>query len=352
MENLCDKIVVVKGFQDYTRDEVRGILKKVKLSPSLADVLFFRAYRGNLTSWGVMDDFSPGKIRIFEEYLPLIKAEIAEEREGPDGSRKYVVRYRDGKEVETVLLKIGLGKTLCISTQVGCPVGCPFCATGRMGFYRNLTAGEIVEQVRVVSQRIFPERISRLVFFGMGEPFINYREMRKALHILMDNAGANFSRRKIALSTVGIKPVLEKWTEEGPETGLAVSLHAVRPELRKRLIPFAGCYELDELLSLLRWYTNGRGKQRKVMIEYVLLRGVNDGQGDAKKLGQILQGIRGKVNVICYNPVEGALFIRPEWEEAVAFVEEIRRSGFPAYLRESRALEITGACGQLMRNYG
>ncbi|MFN4182762.1 MAG: 23S rRNA (adenine(2503)-C(2))-methyltransferase RlmN, partial [bacterium] len=252
----------------------------------------------------------------------------------------------------SVLLPMGSGYSLCISTQVGCPVGCPFCATGKMGFYRNLTAGEIVEQYRLVARRFTDGSIQRLVFFGMGEPFLNYHQVKKALSILMDDAGANFSRRKITISTVGIRPFLKEWMKEGPEVNLAVSLHTTNPELRQKLIPFPGCYPLDQLIELLKRYSQGRGKQRQIMIEYVLLKGVNDSKEEARRLAQLLHRVYGKVNVIPYNPVPDGGYRTPAGDEVWEFVQEIRRNGYPAYIRESKGLEISGACGQLIRTYG
>ncbi|MHA2609343.1 MAG: 23S rRNA (adenine(2503)-C(2))-methyltransferase RlmN [bacterium JZ-2024 1] len=343
---------LVEGFQDLNREEIEAQLKNISLSPSLSSVLFYWVYRKKIASWEELPVLSREKTRRLNAHLPLICAKIVGEHKGEDGSRKYVISFSDGKEVETVLLPMGSGFSLCISTQVGCPVGCPFCATGRMGFYRNLTVGEIVEQYRLIARHFSQGTIQRLVFFGMGEPFLNYPRIRKAWAILMDDAGANFSRRKITVSTVGIRPFLEQWMKEGPEVNLAISLHTTSQNVRKQLVPFSGCYPLEQLHALLREYSRERGKQRQIMIEYVLLRGVNDGKEDARRLAHFLRPIYCKVNVIPYNPVPGADFQRPDDEQVWEFVQEIRRNGYPAYIRESKGLEIFGACGQLMRTYG
>jgi len=214
-----------------------------------------------------------------------------------------------------------------------------------MGFGRNLKTEEIVEQVVSVQRAVLPHRIQRLVFMGMGEPLLNYECVRKAVEILRTDAGFNFSARNITISTAGVIPGIQQMKKDMPEVNLAVSIHAPDQALRETLMPAVKKYPLDALVECLREYPLPHGG--RLLLEYVLLEGVNDSVQQAVELCQTLTGIRGKINLIPFNPYPGLPYHRPSDERVQAFARVIRENGFPAYIRESKGQDIDGACGQL-----
>ncbi|MDR0535937.1 MAG: 23S rRNA (adenine(2503)-C(2))-methyltransferase RlmN [Puniceicoccales bacterium] len=276
------------------------------------------------------------------------RPEILRESAGGDGlTRKFLLRLADGARIETVLMRYDGRATACLSTQAGCAMGCVFCATGRLGLRRNLTAGEIVAQALVAREALggAGERLRNVVLMGMGEPLANYDNVRDAVEILCDSGGLALRRARVSLSTVGIVPGILRMAAEPRPVSLAVSLHAASQEERAALIPAARRWPLDSLLQACREYS--RAARRKVFFEWTLIHGRNDTPDSARTLAALLRGLDAHVNLIPLNPVAG-FGGRPGGSEAARqFQEILRRAAIPSTLRQYRGLDIAAGCGQL-----
>jgi len=268
-----------------------------------------------------------------------------------DGTRKAVLRAADGAVIESVLIPDEDRTTLCISTQVGCPLACSFCATGALGFTRNLTTAEIVDQVCRMREVLAPdERITNVVFMGMGEPLLNLPALLRAIRILMHPRAFDLAGRRITVSTAGLVPQIRPLLEAAP-VNLAVSLHATTDELRDELVPLNRHYPLAALLGELR-SLEAISPRRPVFFEYTLLAGVNDGPEDAERLLALLRGLPSKLNVIPVNPYPGSVYRTPGPETTDRFLGILSRGGMTVTLRRSRGADIDAACGQLAASGG
>jgi len=269
--------------------------------------------------------------------------------ESVDGTRRYLLRLDDGRSVETVLMPEETRDTICISSQVGCPVNCQFCLTALMGLERNLTAGEIVGQVLFVMQAhqlaAASDRLN-IVMMGMGEPLLNLPNVVKATRLLTDQAGIGISPRRITLSTAGIVPKIAELGREPVRPKLAVSLNASTEEQRCELMPITRKYHLKDLMEACRAYP--LRPWEKLTFEYVLLRGVNDTDADARRVVRLLSNLNSKVNLIALNPGPGIAFETPDPERVHSFQNIIRRA-MPCFIRKPRGRDIYAACGQLKR---
>jgi 23S rRNA (adenine2503-C2)-methyltransferase len=291
------------------------------------------------------------------ESFDLAPLAIAERHDSSlDGSSKFVLRAADGAKLETVLLRSHTGRTAaCVSTQVGCRAGCPFCATARMGLRRDLSGGEIVEQALVVARIARDEgrRLRNLVFMGMGEPLDNERGLHEAMECLLGPSGCHFPPRRLLVSTVGVPDAMRRLIERFPGVQLALSLHSARPDLRAKLVPWSRKVDWQELREALFYVARQptvHRHQGPVMIEHLLLEGVNDGPEDAQALIDYLQGIRVHVNLIPYNPVPHA----PDWKPTArsardVFAQRLRDAGLFTTIRYSMGADIQAACGQLVQ---
>lgn len=280
---------------------------------------------------------------------PVGLPEIAAVYESADGTRRYLLRLADGKTVETVWMPEGERSTICISTQVGCPVDCKFCLTALLGLERNLTAGEIVGQVlRVAADRSLAAGLDRLniVLMGQGEPLLNLANVIKATRLLSDPRGAAISPRRITLSTSGIIPRIAELGREPVRPKLAISLNASTEEQRRELMPITRKYHLRDLIEACRAYP--LRPWEKLTFEYVLLKGVNDTDADARRVAKLLANLNAKVNLIALNPGRGIPFETPEPDRVAAFQAIVRRS-LPCFVRKPRGLDVYAACGQLKR---
>jgi len=262
-------------------------------------------------------------------------------------------------QAETVMIPDADRRTACVSSQVGCPVGCRFCASGIGGVKRNLTAAQIVEQVISLNQilakarpKLEPRdnRVNHIVFMGMGEPLANYANLMQAIRILHDPGCLNIGARKITVSTVGVPSKMRELAGEDLPINLAISLHAPDESLRRKLIPWAEHFSIDEILAAARYYFDQTG--REITLEYILLAGVNDQPEHAKQLARLCKTLRANVNLIRYNEVEGLPFGRPKAGDVMVFQEVLRSSGVNAHVRKSRGRDIDAACGQLRRKSG
>ena len=275
--------------------------------------------------------------------------QIAQRFESVDGTRRYLLRLSDGKTVETVLMPEGERNTICVSTQVGCPVDCKFCLTARMGLERNLTAGEIVGQVLVtLEDNHLSSGLDRvnIVFMGMGEPLLNLPSVLKATRILVDPDGVGLSQKRITLSTSGIIPKLEELAAAPVRPKLAISLNASTEESRRQLMPITKKYHLSDLIDACAGYP--LRPWEKLTFEYVLLKDVNDTDADARRVVRLLAHLNAIVNLIALNPGPDIPFETPLPERVASFQSILRRS-LPCFLRKPRGRDIFAACGQLKR---
>ena len=279
----------------------------------------------------------------FEVVTPVLVSDIR----STDGTRKFVLELADHRRIEAVFIPDTPAMTFCISTQIGCAMGCGFCLTGKMGLVRNLTAGEIAGQVRLLANATgMLDHPFNIVLMGMGEPLHNYDPTMKALRILHSEHGLAVSPRRVTLSTVGIVPGLQRLAKEPLMPNLAISLHATTDEQRSQLVPPNRKYPLAEILETCRRFPLKR--RSRITFEYVMLDGVNDTPEDARRLARLLSGIRAKVNLIPLNPAPGIPFERPPDERIDRFAQILADRHFTVSVRKSRGQDIRAACGQLI----
>jgi len=280
--------------------------------------------------------------------LPIYSSHVLRSQESTDGTVKRLLQWPDGATSECVLIPDEDRRTACISTQVGCPVGCVFCASGIGGLQRQLSGGQIVEQaMRVREACADGARLSNIVFMGLGEPLANYNAALHAIRTINADWGMGIGARKITVSTVGLPAQMRRLADEKLQITLALSLHAPTDELRQQLIPWAERVSIDSLIEACRYYFDETG--REVTLEYILLGGVNDSPEQAAALADVAKRIRSHVNLLAYNPVAGLPYERPSNNACVRFLDTLRACGVNAHIRRSRGLDIDGACGQLRR---
>jgi len=338
------------------RSEVDALVVRLGEKPYRARQLFRWLHQKGAATLEEMSDLPAGfRTRLAVE-LRLTVLARAEERRSADGTIKWTWRTHDGKLVESVYMPEAERRTLCVSSQVGCAVGCTFCLTGTMGLARNLEPGEIVDQVHRANRRLVelglgegPRPLTNLVFMGMGEPLANYRSLKVALDLLLSEDGPNFSQRRVTVSTSGLVPVIRRLGEE-TFVKLAVSLNATTDAQRDAIMPINKRYPLAELLAACRAFPTRNG--RRITFEYVLLAGVNDDLEDARRLARLLSGIPTKVNLIPYNENPGLGFRAPPPGRLSAFQDELVRHNLTVVVRRSRGSDISAACGQLASEGG
>jgi 23S rRNA (adenine2503-C2)-methyltransferase len=296
-----------------------------------------------------MLNLSKSHRQTLEDRISFGIGSVTRQQSSADGTQKILVAWQeDGAVAESVIIPDASRRTACISSQVGCPVGCKFCASGIGGVKQNLSADRIVQQVFLLNKILAAakERITNVVFMGMGEPL--YVSVMQAVRILHDAQCFNIGARKITISTVGVPPKMRELARENLPLNLAISLHAPSESLRKQLIPWAEHFALDDILEAARYYFEQTG--REVTLEYILLHEVNDKPEHARQLAAICKTLRANVNLIRYNEVEGLPFIRPKAESVMRFQTILREKGVNAHVRKSRGRDIDAACGQLRRN--
>jgi 23S rRNA (adenine2503-C2)-methyltransferase len=291
------------------------------------------------------------KAYLVENYQINIPLEI-DSLKSKDGTIKFLLRLEDEMAVESVLIpdeKSGR-MTYCISSQVGCALNCKFCATAQLGFKRNLTAGEIVGQVLFIRKKFGQEAFDNLVFMGMGEPLLNIDNVLTSIDILTDSLGFMLGAKKITVSTAGIIPGILKLAKSGSKVNLAVSLNAADDTLRKRLMPIAKSYNLNDLMAAVKKWTEVR--TRRVTFEYILIKNVNDRNEDAINLSKLIRGVPCKINLLAYNPIEGNKWEKPTSDEVDRFAKILYPWAPAVTVRQSRGGDIAAACGQLAGQKG
>jgi len=305
--------------------------------------------------WSDMDQFSnlPADLRKNLEdafsFSSLTPAQVLQSTDGE--TSKTLFRLQDGHFIETILMKYRQRRTLCISTQAGCALGCAFCATGQMGFHRNLTSGEIVEQVIIHARRLNldNEKLTNIVFMGMGEPFLNYASVMDAINRLNHAEGFNFGERRFTISTAGIVPMIERFASEGRQVNLAISLHAAQDKLRSSLMPINRKYPLKQLIPACRSYVDKT--HRRLTFEWALINGVNDSQDDARELVRLIKGLICHVNLIPLNPTDQYPSSSSEPQQIQAFKEVLGNAGIPCTVRLRRGIDVNAGCGQLAGSF-
>jgi 23S rRNA (adenine2503-C2)-methyltransferase len=309
--------------------------------------IFQWIHKRGVTDPELMSDLSRGLRRELGDRFAMLTPEVLRREQSSDGTTKFLLRLADGKQIESVFIPDTPAQTFCISTQVGCAMRCAFCLTGKMGIDRNLTAGEIAGQVRVLARELgMLDARFNIVLMGMGEPLHNYDATMKALRILADEHGLAVSPRRVTLSTVGVLPALEKLATEPVMPNLAISLHSTTEDQRDMLVPINRKYGLKELLDACRRFPVKR--RERITFEYVMLDGVNDTPEDARRLVRLLHGIRGKVNLLPLNEAAGIPFKRPSDDRVNRFARILADHGVTVSVRKSRGRDIRAACGQLI----
>ncbi|MGC8740490.1 MAG: 23S rRNA (adenine(2503)-C(2))-methyltransferase RlmN [Candidatus Sumerlaeaceae bacterium] len=329
--------------------ELRNLVEQAGMPAFRAKQLFHWMYHRAALAFEEMHNISRGFQQWLEEHCTLGYIDIADVRESQDGSKKIIFRLADGKFVESVLIKEDDWFTLCISSQVGCAVGCTFCMTGFGGFQRNMTRAEILAQVLLVKRAIHGELPRNVVLMGMGEPLLNLEEVIPALKVMVDPEGIAIAARRVTVSTSGIIPAMKKLGEADLGVSLAVSLNATTDSVRDVLMPINKTYPIQALLDACREYP--LRPRRRITFEYVLLKDINDSLEDARRLARLLQGIPCKVNLIPFNSDPHLPFERPPEERVLAFQDYLYRKNYTAIIRYSKGLDVNGACGQLAAHW-
>jgi 23S rRNA (adenine2503-C2)-methyltransferase len=285
-----------------------------------------------------------------ENHFDLSRPIISEDQISEDGTRKWLLRFKDGSEVETVFIPDNDRGTLCVSSQVGCTLNCTFCHTGTQKLVRNLTAQEIIAQVVVAKDCLNewnpePRQITNIVMMGMGEPLYNFENVRDGIITMADDAGLSVSKRRITLSTSGIVPMIKS---AGEEIGsmLAISLHATQNDLRDEIVPINKKYPIEELLDACKNYPS-LSNSKRITFEYVMLKGVNDSESEARDLVKLISGIPAKINLIPFNPWPGSSYECSDWDQIEKFGDIVNRGGYASPIRIPRGSDISAACGQL-----
>jgi len=309
--------------------------------------LFQWVHKRGVTDFGEMTDLGRDLRATLEQSVRIGTPSIVRRETSSDGTTKLLLQLQDGQLIESVFIPDTPANTFCVSTQVGCAMRCGFCLTGRMGIVRNLSAGEIVGQVRVLARELGLLRARfNIVLMGMGEPLHNYDATMKALRILSDEYGLSVSARRVTLSTVGVLPALERLATEPFMPNLAISLHATTEAQRDLLVPINRKYGLKDLLDACRRFPVKR--RARITFEYVMLRDVNDTDEDARRLVRLLNGIKAKVNLLPLNEAPGIPFERPADARVDAFARILANRGVVVSVRKSRGRDIRAACGQLI----
>ncbi len=339
-----------------TRPELIEELAAIGEKPFRAKQLWHWIYHQGTTDFAAMSSIArPLQAKLAERFV-IGRPGIAAEQTSTDGTRKWLFRFRDGQEAETVYIPDRQEDrgAVCISSQVGCTLSCRFCHTGTQRLVRNLGTAEIVGQFMAARDAYgewpsprgeTPRLLSTIVLMGMGEPLYNYEHVARAMRIVMDGEGIGLSRRRITLSTSGVVPMMDRCGEE-LGVNLAVSLHAVRDGLRDEIVPLNRKYPIAELLAACRRYP-GASNSRRITFEYVMLRGVNDSEADARELVRLIAGIPAKVNLIPFNPWPGSAYLPSTREQLDRFAGIVMEAGFSSPVRTPRGRDILAACGQL-----
>ena len=350
-ENIDKKEVSLVGL---TRKEIKDLLMKFDIPDQQINMRVNQIW-GWIYNKGInsIDDMTTLSLSLREElkkHHNLDRPVISDEQTSEDGTKKWLLKFNDGSEIETVFIPDNERGTLCISSQVGCTLNCTFCHTGTQRLVRNLSSQEIISQVVVAKDSLKewheePRKITNIVMMGMGEPLYNFEGVRDGILTMSDDAGLSISKRKITLSTSGIVPKIKM---AGDEIGsmLAISLHATNNDLRNEIVPINKKYPIEELLEACRNYP-GLSNSKRITFEYVMLKGVNDSEAEARDLVKLISGIPAKINLIPFNSWPGSSYECSDWDQIEKFGNIVNRGGYASPIRIPRGEDISAACGQL-----
>ena len=337
-----------------TKKQIKDLLGKLDIPDQQLNMrvnqIWGWVYNKGINSIDEMTTLSLDLREELKKYHNLERPQISDEQISKDGTKKWLLKFNDGSEVETVFIPDDERGTLCVSSQVGCTLNCTFCHTGTQRLVRNLTSQEIVSQIIIAKDSLSewgqePRQITNIVMMGMGEPLYNFESVRDGILTMSDDAGLSISKRKITLSTSGIVPKIKM---AGDEIGsmLAISLHATNNDLRNEIVPINKKYPIEELLEACRNYP-GLSNSKRITFEYVMLKGVNDSEAEARDLVKLISGIPAKINLIPFNSWPGSLYECSDWEQIEKFGDIINRGGYASPIRTPRGEDISAACGQL-----
>lgn len=346
-------MVTKKNLRDFTYAEMTGLMESMGEKTYRAEQVFRWVFARGAQDIDAMTDVSLAMRERLKDGFCIKGLEVADVLRSVDGTVKFLSSLDDGCRIESVIIPESGRNTLCVSSQAGCALGCVFCMTARGGLERNLTLAELTGQVFAAMDLVRSEQgaivaghggITNLVLMGMGEPLANYDNVLRFLKVLTDPRGLGFSHNKVTLSTAGLVPGIKKLARDS-NVNLAVSLNATNDEVRSRLMPINRKYPIAELMSVLKRFPTP--KKKHITIEYVLIRGINDSDDDARRLVSLLRGVDCKVNLIPFNPFPGSRFNRPTDERVNRFHEIVMDSGLTVLTRSSKGSDIQAACGQL-----
>ncbi|WP_028319392.1 23S rRNA (adenine(2503)-C(2))-methyltransferase RlmN [Desulfobulbus elongatus] len=333
--------------KNLTQEQLVGFVESLGQPAFRGRQLLAWIYKPGITDFAQMTDLAKEFRAILAETATMSRFDDAQVECSRDGAVKFAFRLEDGQLIESVLIPEEDRTTLCVSSQVGCAMGCDFCLTGTMGFIRNLTTAEIINQVCAVRDwALAHDRapLTNLVFMGMGEPLANLAHLLDAIAILTEQRGLDFSNRRITVSTCGLVPQMQQLGDL-TDVNLAVSLHAANDAVRGRLMPINKRYPLAQLIEACRTYRQKRRK--RIMFEYTLLEGINDSDADAGQLADLLRGVPCKINLLAVNPAGNPAYKSPGQDRILRFQRILRDRGYTVFIRQSRGEDIAAACGQL-----
>ena len=336
----------MKNIKEYNLDELQDELVALGEKKYRAEQIFKWIYIDKVKEFDEMTNLSIELRKKLKQNYTMCNFNIIKKQESSDGTKKYLFDVLDGNAIETVLMQYHHGKTICVSSQIGCKMGCKFCASTGIKFVRSLTSGEIVEQILAVEQDI-GEKISNIVFMGIGEPFDNYDNVMKAIKIINNQKGLNIGARHISISTSGLVPMIYKFADEELQCTLSISLHATNDEKRSSMMPINNRYNIKELMEACKYYIEKTNK--RISFEYALAKDNNDNLDDAKELVKLLKGMLCHVNLIPINKIENGAFSKSSNENIIKFRDYLNEKGIIATIRRELGSDIDAACGQLRR---
>ncbi len=336
----------MKNIKNYTFEELKEELKELGEKPFRAEQIFRWLYIEKVKSFDEMTNLSIELREKLKQNYTMCNFNIIKKLESIDGTKKYLFDVLDENAIETVLMEYHHGKTICVSSQIGCKMGCKFCASTGIPFVRSLTAGEIVEQLIAVEQDT-GDRISNIVFMGIGEPLDNYDNVIKAIHIINHPKGLNIGARHISISTSGLVPRIYDLANENIPCTLSISLHATNNEKRSAMMPVNNAYKIEELIQACKDYI--KVTNRRISFEYALAKDNNDNLEDAKELVKLLKGMLCHVNLIPINKIENGKYTKSTNENIIKFRDYLNDHGIVATIRRELGSDIDAACGQLRR---
>ena len=336
----------MKNIKDYNLDTLKEELKSLEEKPFRAEQIFKWLYVDKVKSFDEMTNLSLELREKLKQNYDICNFEIVKKLESVDGTKKYLFKLSDGNAIESVLMEYHFGKTVCVSSQIGCKMGCKFCASTGIPFERNLTSGEIVEQIIKIEQDT-SSKISNVVFMGIGEPMDNYENVLTAIKILNNPKGLNIGARHISISTSGIVPKIYDLADKDMQCTLSISLHSSNNKVRSSMMPVNNAYNIEELMKACKYYIQKTNK--RISFEYALAKDNNDNLKDAEELVKLLNGMLCHVNLIPINKIENGKYTKSTLENIIRFRDYLNAHGITATIRRELGSDIEAACGQLRR---